>query len=102
MYISFASLPKDERHYLLKRLHLSRAENEVLKLRYIEELSYRNIAAQLNISNNSVGPMLTKARKHMVSVASGIYDLLEERAKKLIDTLGWKELSWEEIAGRKA
>lgn len=102
MYISFASLPKDEQQYLLSRLYLSHSENELLILRYIQELSYRDIAAHLNVSHRSVGPMLTKARKRMITVASGIYDLLEDRARKLIDTLGWKELSWKDIAGRKA
>ena len=102
MYIAFASLPKDEQEYILNRLNLSHFENEMLKLRYVRELSYDAIAAELNVSPKSVGSLLTKARKRMVEVASSLYELLEERARKVIDKLGWRELSWEEIAGRKA
>lgn len=102
MYISFASLPKNEQEYLLNRLNLSNTENTLLKLRYVKELSYNAIAAELNISPKSVGALLTRARKHTVSVASKLYCVLETKAKLLIDKLGWRELTWEEIANRKA
>lgn len=45
--------------------HLSDREAEVVRMYHLRYLNYRQIGKQLGIPENSVGPILAKARKHL-------------------------------------
>jgi RNA polymerase sigma factor (sigma-70 family) len=45
---------------------LSEADQEVLRLCYEEQLSYEQIAARLGVTQQAVGPRLTRARQRML------------------------------------
>jgi RNA polymerase sigma-70 factor (ECF subfamily) len=45
--------------------HLSGREAEVVRLYHLKYLNYRQIGKQLGIPENSVGPILAKARQHL-------------------------------------
>ncbi len=45
--------------------HLSEREAEVVKLYHLKYLNYRQIGKQLGITENSVGPILSKARQQL-------------------------------------
>lgn len=45
--------------------HLPDREAEVVKLYHLKYLNYRQIGKQLGITENSVGPILAKARQHL-------------------------------------
>jgi RNA polymerase sigma factor (sigma-70 family) len=45
---------------------LSKADQEVLRLYYFEQLSYEEIAERLGINQPAVGPRLTRARQRLV------------------------------------
>lgn len=49
--------------------HLTDREAEVVRLYHLKYLNYRQIAKQLNIPENSVGPTLAKARQNLRRVA---------------------------------
>jgi RNA polymerase sigma-70 factor (ECF subfamily) len=49
--------------------HLSDREAEVVRLYHLRYLNYRQIAKQLGIPENSVGPILAKARQNLRRVA---------------------------------
>ncbi len=49
--------------------HISDREAEVVRLYHLKYLNYRQIAKQLNIPENSVGPILAKARQNLRRVA---------------------------------
>lgn len=46
-------------------------EREVVRLHYIEGRSYEEISAELNIAVNSIGPILSRARKKLRQGAQG-------------------------------
>jgi RNA polymerase sigma factor (sigma-70 family) len=45
---------------------LSASDQEILKLCYFEQLSYEEIAARLGVSQQAVGPRLTRARQRLI------------------------------------
>ncbi len=49
--------------------HLSEREAEVIKLYHLKYLNYRQIGKQLGITENSVGPILARARQHLKRTA---------------------------------
>ena len=49
--------------------HLPPCEREAVRLHHIEGFSYSEVASQLRIPVNSVGPLLSKARKRLNRVA---------------------------------
>ena len=49
--------------------HLPEREAEVIKLYHLKYLNYRQIGKQLGIAENSVGPILAKARQHLKRTA---------------------------------
>ena len=49
--------------------HLPEREAEVIKLYHLKYLNYRQIGKQLGIAENSVGPILAKARQHLKRAA---------------------------------
>ncbi len=62
-----------EKEELAGRLRMSLGElppleTEVFCLRYFDELSYRQIARQLEINRNTVGVLLHRARKKLKSL----------------------------------
>jgi RNA polymerase sigma-70 factor (ECF subfamily) len=63
-----------ERHEEVERLlsRLPGREREVVRLHYIEGRSYEEIATELNIPVNSIGPILTRARKKLRQGARGV------------------------------
>lgn len=101
MLIDFDRLPRREKAYMIESFGLSEREAEVLRLRYVDGLSYSRIAAEMNMSEKSVGNALMRARKHMVEIAKACYPLADERLKSLIDTVGWVELEWPTLGSRK-
>jgi RNA polymerase sigma-70 factor, ECF subfamily len=50
---------------------LPQREAEVVRLYHLKYLNYRQIGKQLGIPENSVGPILARARKHLRKVAEG-------------------------------
>lgn len=63
-----------ERHEEVERLlsRLPGREREVVRLHYIEGRSYEEIATELNIPVNSIGPILSRARKKLRQDARGV------------------------------
>ena len=49
--------------------HLSDREAEVVRLYHLKYLNYRQIGKQLGIPENSVGPILAKARRSLKRIA---------------------------------
>ncbi len=49
--------------------HLSEREAEVVRLYHLKYLNYRQIGKQLGIPENSVGPILAKARRSLKRIA---------------------------------
>ena len=49
--------------------HLPEREAEVIKLYHLKYLNYRQIGKQLGIAENSVGPILARARQHLKRTA---------------------------------
>jgi RNA polymerase sigma-70 factor (ECF subfamily) len=47
---------------------LSERDAEVIRLYHLESLNYRQIARQLNIAENSIGPILARARRDLRKV----------------------------------
>lgn len=88
---SFKELPKPLQRKLVERLGLPRNEERVLLLRYVKEFDYGRIAAEMNLSRSSIGPLLTKARKHMAASAVECYALADPDVQKIVDLLGWRE-----------
>lgn len=101
MFIDFDDLPRAEKEYLIKEFGLPSAEEKLVHLRYVAGFSYSRIASELHLSEKSVGPMLTEARKHMISIAKTLKPLHNERVTKLIAALGWDVLEWPTKANRK-
>ncbi len=62
-----------ERHEEVERLlsRLPAREREVVRLHYIEGRTYEEIATELNIPVNSIGPILSRARKKLRQGAHG-------------------------------
>lgn len=54
---------RDEIARLLE--HLSADEQELIRLHHLEGKSYREISAALGVPENSIGPMLSRAREKM-------------------------------------
>lgn len=61
-----------ENRELVERLmsKLSRDEARIVKAYHLEGKSYREISSQYNIPENSIGPVLTRARDHMRKLGS--------------------------------
>ena len=89
MAITFDELPRHEKVYILCRLGLPKREEDLLWLKYIEQRSYAEIAAELNLSEKSIGPLLTKTRKHAITIATECYDLADDRCKAIIKKVDW-------------
>lgn len=100
-YLSFGDLPKRSQEHLLEVLGLPETETEAIRLRYVCEYSYAEIAAQMSISEKSVGSTLNRAKRHAVKIAKRLYPLADDKAKMLIDELGWRELPWPVEASRR-
>ena len=49
--------------------HLTEREAEVVRLYHLKYLNYRQIGKQLGIPENSVGPILVKARRSLKRIA---------------------------------
>jgi RNA polymerase sigma-70 factor (ECF subfamily) len=62
-----------ERHEEVERLlsRLPSREREVVRLHYIEGRTYEEIATELNIPVNSIGPILSRARKKLRQESRG-------------------------------
>lgn len=101
MFLNFDDLPKSEKEYLIKNFGLSEKEEQLMMLKYINEFSYSRIASELHISKHSVGPMLSKARKHMIVIAKALTNLHDTRTQNLITALGWDVLNWPTKTNRK-
>ena len=48
---------------------LSEGEAQIIRLYHLESLNYRQIAKQLGISENSIGPTLARARTNLRRIA---------------------------------
>lgn len=91
MTIAFSALPKHEKVYILLKLGLPEREEKLLYLKYVEGFSYSRIAAEMNLSPKSVGPLLTRVRKHAITIAHECYDLTDERTRMIIGKVDWAE-----------
>ena len=100
MTISFDRLSKATQERLIKAFRLPENEERVLMLRYVFGFSYTRIAAEMNVSQKSVGPMLTRTRAHVIEIARECYELADEDTRKAIDMLGWREIEWPIIYNR--
>lgn len=101
MYVEFEELPITEQRYLISRLGLPAREKRILELRYAEGFSYDRIAAEMCLSKSSIGSMLSKARKHAVSLAKALYPICDDRAQRLIAIIGWDSLEWPTLESRR-
>lgn len=101
MHINFDELPRSEQRYLIGRLDLPQKERRILELKYAEGFSYDRIAAELCLSKKSVGPLLSRARKHAVSLAKALHPICDERTQRLIALVGWDELEWPTLSSRR-
>lgn len=93
-YISFGDLPKNSQEHLLAALGLTDDERQLIWLRYTREYTYAEIAAQMGMSEKSVGKALIRAKRHAVDVSKRLYSLADPKSQLLIDELGWRELPW--------
>jgi len=62
---------------LLKKLPTR--ERAVVRLYYLEGRTYEEIATELNVPINSIGPILTRARKRMKSAGNNVLPRLQRR-----------------------
>lgn len=72
---------------LLPSLQLKTKYEEILRLYYIEELNHYEIADKLNMTKESVGNLLCKARKAMFEVITKQYGLFEKQQQEIIKIL---------------
>lgn len=93
-FISFGELPKNSQEHLLSALGLADDERQLIWLRYTCEYTYAEIAAQMGMSEKSVGKALMRAKRHAVDVSRRLYSLADGKSRLLIDELGWRELPW--------
>lgn len=99
--MDFEDLPRREKAYMLDAFGLPDREDEILRLRYVDGYGYPRIAAEMHVSESSVGALLTRARKHMVEIAKQLYPIADERTRHLVDVLGWVELEWPTLESRR-
>lgn len=102
MHMAFKQLPRTEREYLLEVFALPEREHRIMHLKYIREYSYSEIAAELCISEKSVGKALNRAKRHMVDIAVNLHPIADERTRMLIDVLGWLDIDFPTERNRKA
>ncbi len=100
MALSFKDLPKSTQERVIAKLTLQKDEETILRLRYLEEMSYSRIAAEMHMSVSSVGSFLTRTRKHVVQLSRECYDFADDDLKRAIDLLGWREIEWPVIYNR--
>lgn len=100
MALAFKDLSKSTQERVISKLALPKDEETVLRLRYIEEMSYSRIAAEMHMTVSSVGSFLTRTRKHVVQLSRECYDLADDDLRKVIDLLGWREIDWPVIYNR--
>lgn len=91
MSITFNDLPKHEKAYIIDKLGLSEREERLLHLKYVEGFSYHRIAAEMNLSPKSVGPLLTRVRKHAIRIANECYDMADDRCKMIIEKVDFAD-----------
>lgn len=91
MSITFNDLPKYEKAYIIDKLGLSEREERLLHLKYVEGFSYHRIAAEMNLSPKSVGPLLTRVRKHAIRIANECYDMADDRCKMIIEKVDFAD-----------
>lgn len=72
---------------LLPSLQLKRKYEEILWLYYVEELNHFEISDRMNITKESVGNLLCKARKEMFDVITKQYGLFDSEYKEIIKIL---------------
>lgn len=72
---------------LLPSLQLKKKYEEILTLYYIEELNHYEIADKLNMTKESVGNLITKARKEMFDVINKQYKFMDIETQELIKIL---------------
>ena len=101
MYVSFDELPPSRQRHVLDALALKPDERTALMLRYVEELPYSAIATRMHLSETSVGPLLTRARRHAVELARKTYHIANDETRVMVDLLGWREVDWPVIYNRR-
>ena len=99
--IEFAKIPVEDRIYLLEAFSLPEDESRILFLKYVFGFSYQRIAGEMNISEKSVGALLSRARKDIVTIAKECYDISDDKTKSIIRTCGWDVLEWPTLKNRK-
>lgn len=72
---------------LLPSLQLKKKYEEILWLYYVEELNHFEISDRMNITKESVGNLLCKARKEMFEVITTQYGLFDNEYKTIIKIL---------------
>lgn len=93
MCIAFQDLPKHEKVYIIIKLGLSAKEEKLLYLKYVENMSYDQIAREMSLSPKSVGALLTRVRKHAVRIANECYFLADDKCREIIDKVDWTNSS---------
>lgn len=101
MSLAFEKLPRNEKIHLINWFGLPEKEAKLLTLRYVNEFNYSRIAAELHISEKSIGALLTRARKHTVEIAKECFPIADEHTQKLIIAVGWDELDWPTLQNRR-
>ena len=101
MYVSFDELPPQRQASLLSSLALRPEERRLLLLRYVNGLDYSSIAAEMRLAKSSVGPLLTRARRHAVELARKTYHIAGDETRVMVDLLGWREVDWPVIYNRR-
>lgn len=91
MSITFNDLPRHEKAYIIDKLGLSERDERLLHLKYVEGFSYHRIAAEMNLSPKSVGPLLTRVRKHAIMIANECYDMADDRCKMIIEKVDFAD-----------
>ena len=102
MCIEFKRLPDSVKRTLIGAFGATASEREVLSLKYIDGLSYAQIAARMCVSQSSVGNMLARARRHACDSAKELYPIAPEPIKGYIEAVGWHELEWPVITNRRS
>lgn len=92
--MEFEKLPRSDKEYLIREFGLPDREERLMLLKFVMGYTTSEIAAEMSISPKSVGHMVNDVKKHMVEIAKNCYWTRDDKAKELIDILGWRELKW--------
>lgn len=90
IHMRLKALNKNSAKILLEKIGLSDKYRDLLYLKYVENLSFKEISLKdkfKNYDTNILSAMAWQARKELNNIIEQQYNLLDDEIKSIIDTL---------------